>query len=140
MGEDCARHPLIGNIVSNNGVPAEQQTRDYLLSLYNATFHKIAGRSGDFTADDLREWSAKLAEWHKTNTVSMPSRIVGHPIAVGLDDEAKRQAHMAKQYTEQKLRDEEAAAAAQQLRDAEAAAVGRSARQARSLRGQTNGR
>jgi hypothetical protein len=72
MGGDCARHPLLGCIIANNGTSPGDQARSFLISLHNATFHKVAGRADDFTDADYREWMAKLEAWEKTNAVPLP--------------------------------------------------------------------
>lgn len=126
FGPDCCRHPLLGCIIGHgNGTP-EEQARSFLLSLRNATIHKVAGRAGDLSEDEFRtKWRA-LLEWEKTNSVQMPKPIVGHPMALGHDAERDRQAHMAEQYRIDRERQQAAAQqAAQKLRDAEAALIER---------------
>jgi hypothetical protein len=96
-GEDCARHPLIGCIISNNGTPASAQARSYLLSLYHATEQRVAGRGGDFTAVEYREWLRKLEVWEAAgNVVPLPPPIVGHPFT-GAPRPAPRVDHVAEQ-------------------------------------------
>jgi hypothetical protein len=73
MGPDCARHPLLGCIIANNGTPPGDQARNYLLSLYEATVHKVAGRAGDLSEDEFRTKLRELEEWEKTNSVQMPA-------------------------------------------------------------------
>jgi hypothetical protein len=77
-GKDCARHPLLGCIISQ-GSPAGPQARSYLWSRYEATRQNIAGRDRDL---DLSpgEYKAALAEleaWEAAgNKVEMPAPIM----------------------------------------------------------------
>jgi hypothetical protein len=48
-GVDCARHPLLGCIIANNGTPPGVQARNFLLSLRDATIHQTVGRAGDLS-------------------------------------------------------------------------------------------
>ena len=73
MGSDCVRHPLVGCIIANNGTPPGDQARSYLLSLYNATVHQVAGRAGDMSEDEFRTKLRELEEWEKTNSVQVPA-------------------------------------------------------------------
>jgi hypothetical protein len=74
-GIDCARHPLLGCIIAQNGTSPEVQARNYLLSLRQATFHKASGRPGDLSVEKYQELLAALTEWEKTNSVSMPPQL-----------------------------------------------------------------
>jgi hypothetical protein len=69
-GPDCAVHPLIGNVVAQNGTSPEEQTRNYLRSLL---------KSGQVTGPEFKTLWGKLIAWEQAgNTVPMPSR-AGNP-------------------------------------------------------------
>jgi hypothetical protein len=74
-GVDCARHPLITTcIISQNGTPPEQQVRNHLLSLRQATLQDVFPRNKalDLTEDEFRILWKKLELWEKSNSVAMP--------------------------------------------------------------------
>jgi len=75
MGPDCAVHPLVGNIVAQNGVPPGVQTRDFLAALRHATVQKISGRDGDMSESEFDEWMHRLDAWEAAgNKVQFPTR------------------------------------------------------------------
>jgi hypothetical protein len=76
-GVDCARHPFLGNILTQNGGTAGQQARNYLYSLWRATDEKHAGRQHDLTETEYRDLLRQLAEWEKSNSVVMPPANLG---------------------------------------------------------------
>lgn len=81
---DSIPHPLLGplgcRIGHGNGTP-EDQARNFLRSLRQATIHQIALRTGpDLSEEEYRDCLAKLTEWEKHNAVQLPPPAfpVGH--------------------------------------------------------------
>jgi hypothetical protein len=66
MGADCVRHPLLGNIIANNGSTPLEQAKNFLRSLRQATTDNVTGRSCDMSDAEFREWMLKLEAWHQT--------------------------------------------------------------------------
>lgn len=82
-GADCTRHPLLGCIIGHgNGAP-EEQARNFLISLRNATFHKVAGRAHDLSEEEFRAKWRELEAWEAAgNFVQMRPRLDGYPTNV----------------------------------------------------------
>jgi hypothetical protein len=62
-GVDCARHPLLGCIIAQNGTPPEEQARNFLRSLRSATVHQVAGRAGDLSDAEFKDLWSRLEQW-----------------------------------------------------------------------------
>jgi hypothetical protein len=82
-GADCARHPLLGCIIGHGNGDPNDQARNFLLSLRDATVHQTAGRAGDLSQAEYLGLLRELEAWERAgNQVKLPPRAIAidHPL------------------------------------------------------------